>query len=403
MAAAATSGIWWLGTQSALAQASIRKNKEDGNVLVVVFLRGGADSLNMIAPYGEDDYYKLRPSLALKSPKSSSAGKLLDLDGFFGLNSALAPWENLFKEGKLAGIHAIGSGDRTHSHFEAMNTMERGWQDQTDKIGGGWLARHLNSTEGSGSPLRGISISPVLPDSLLGATHAQAVTSMSEYQLRTDDRNLRDAIRNVYQNANDPMAIAGHDTWSVLDSLNGVDPKNYKPDHSSTYPETPLGTAFKEVAFLIKQDLGLEVACLDAGGWDTHVTQGTTDGWMFGLLQDLALSSTAFLKDLGSLGSKTTVIIQTEFGRRVQENQSLGTDHGSGGCMFALGAGVNGGKIYGNWPTLVPNQLSGPGDLRVTTDYRAVLKEVTEKRLLNPNSAEVFPGFKSPSLNIFKT
>ena len=402
LAGAATAGVWWLSAKSALAQASMRKGGEDGNVVVVVFLRGGADGLNVVAPYGEDEYYRLRPSLALKSPKTGVGvgEKLIDLDGFFGFNPALQPLEGDFKEGTLAVVHAVGSGDESHSHFEAMNTMERGWTDQKDNFGGGWLARHLNMTEGSGSPLRGVAISSVLPDSLLGATSALAVERISDYRLQSESPELRAALRAVYQGQNDAMGKAGNDTWNVLDALNKVDPSAGRPDGGAVYPDTPVGNAFKEVAYLIKLDMGLEVACLDAGGWDTHVTQGTTDGWMYGLLDDLAKSIQAFQKDVGSLMSKTTVVVQSEFGRRVHENSGLGTDHGTGGCMMVLGAGVRGGKIYADWPGLVPDKQVGPGDLKTTTDYRSVLMDVVENRLGNARAGEVFPGFVGRGLGV---
>lgn len=402
LATAATAGVWWLATGSALAQATIRKDKQDGNVVVVVFLRGGADGLNVVAPYGEDEYYRLRPSLGLKSPRTNAPTrqKLIDLDGFFGFNPALGPLESLYKEGELAVVHAVGSGDISHSHFEAMNTMERGWTDQQEKTGGGWLARHLNMTEGTGSPLRAVSISSVLPDSLLGAPTALAVEKVTDYRFDSEDQDLREALRSLYEGPEDPIAKAGRDTWSVLDALNRVDPGAQKPENGASYPETPVGAAFREVSFLIKQDLGLEVACLDAGGWDTHVTQGTTDGWMFGLVEDLALSIAAFRQDLGSLNRKTTIVVQSEFGRRVYENSGLGTDHGTGGCMLVMGAGVKGGKVYADWPGLVPDRLTGPGDLQTTTDYRAVLWDVVQNRLGNPDPAQVFPGFKGRPLGI---
>lgn len=402
LAGAATAGVWWLGTRSALAQATIRKGGSDGNVLVVVFLRGGADGLNMVAPYGEDDYYRHRPSLGLKSPSSGVAAgkKLIDLDGFFGLNPGLAAFEGLYKEGSLAVIHAVGSGDVTHSHFEAMNTMERGWKNQQDTAGGGWLARHLNMTEGSGSPLRGVSIAPVLPDSLLGAVEAQAMVNVSEFRLNTQDEAMKAALGRLYANPGDDIARAGHDTLAVLKSLNGVDPRTYQSDGGANYPQTPVGEALSQVAFLIKRDIGLEVACIDAGGWDTHVTQGSTDGWMYGLLEDLSRSVAALMTDLGSLAQKTTVLIQTEFGRRVAENSGLGTDHGTGGCMFVLGAGVNGGKVYADWPGLVPDQLAGPGDLQTTTDYRAVLTDLLLRRLGNPDPRKVFPGYSGGGLGV---
>ncbi len=400
--ALALGSIWWASPKSALAKTVVRKDKTNRNVLVSVFLRGGADGLNLVAPYGEDEYYKLRPSLALKSPKSggSETSRLSDLDGFFGLSPALLPLLGAFKDGRMGIIHAVGSRDTTHSHFEAMATMERGLKTGGDEGSGGWLARHLNATGDSESPLRAVALSSIMPDSLAGATQALAIESITQYKLEMEEAQ-RDTLRKLYSRGDDPVSRAGRETMEVVDRLRKVDPAKYAPDAGASYPDTPMGRAFKETAFLIKQDIGLEIACLDGTGWDTHVTQGTVDGWLFGLVRDLAESMAAFEKDMGGEMSRVTVCVQTEFGRRVYENSGLGTDHGSGSVMLLLGGGVKGGKVYADWPGLIHDKLTGPGDLQITTDYRNILGELLIKRLETPSLSDVFPSLRYRELGVF--
>lgn len=396
----AAGGVWWASARSALSQALVRQKPTTDHVLVVIFLRGGADGLNIVAPHGEDEYYKLRPSLAIPRPTDRTAkNRLIDLDGFFGLNPALSPLEASYKEGELAIVHAVGSGDETHSHFEAMSTMERGLKNQADSTGGGWLGRHLTTSSGSPSPLRAVAFSSIMPDSLGGAIGATALSSLAEFRL-AEGLEI-EHLRKLYARGDGPIDQAGRETLQVLDSLNRVDPRGYQPEHGAAYPDHPTSQALREVAFLIKQEMGLEVACLDVGNWDTHVAQGQTEGWLSSLLGDLGRSVAAFRKDLGSRSKKVTVVVQTEFGRRVAENSGLGTDHGAGGVLFVLGGGVKGGKVYADWPGLVPDKLVGPGDLKVTTDYRDVLAELLAARFGNHRTAEVFPGLRHRPLGLF--
>lgn len=403
LASASLAGLWWLQPGTAWAQASV--TKRHGNVLVVIFLRGGADGLNIVAPYAEDAYYRARPSLGIAKPKASKpeSERLADLDGHFGLNPALSGLYPEFAEGRMAIVHAVGSGDKSHSHFEAMYAMEHGLTNRGDTANGGWLARHLAMTEGSSAPLRAVALSDVMPDSLSGYPNAVAINSLSNYRLRNADPEFRAALESIYDSPASELASAGQATLKVLDTFSKVDPANYQPEHGASYPDSPLGKAMKEVAFLIKTDVGLEVACLDSGGWDSHVTQGSTSGWLTELLKDLGGSVRALVRDLGKEMNRVTVVVQTEFGRRIGENSGLGTDHGAGSVMFAIGGGVQGGKVYGDWPTISSDALSGPGDLAVTTDYRQVLMPILSTWLHNPDARQVFPSFKGKPLQIMKT
>jgi uncharacterized protein (DUF1501 family) len=422
-AAGAASGIG--RSLSALASVTVGPNphKTGGDALVVVFLRGGADGLNIVAPHGEDEYHRQRPSLALARPndrKADPKARALDLDGFFGLHPSLSPLLPLYKNGQMGIVHAIGSGDKTRSHFEAMATMERGIASDTGAASG-WLARHLDTTaDPNDSPLRAVAITDTMPDSLRGATNATSLTSLADYKLAmpalmptgSDNKTFHapppdkradavtETLRGLYAanaGSSDALQNAGRETLAALDAIRQLDPAHYKPAPGADYPKNELGNGLRQAACLIKGNIGLEVACLDMGGWDTHVAQGRDAGWQPARLADLGRALAAFAADLGTDMNHVTTVVMTEFGRRVAENSGLGTDHGRAGCLFLMGGGVVGGKVHGEWPGLAEHQLEnaggGQGDLRVTTDYRDVLAEIVSARLKNPHLAEVFPDY----------
>lgn len=386
---------WMAGRKSALAQVGLSHDAEERDLLVVIFLRGGADGLNVVAPYGDDGYYRLRPSLALPKPTSSAADRTLDLDGFFAFHPVLAPIYPQFKEGKLAVLHAVGSNDHTRSHFEAMSAMERGLPQASTGAASGWLARYLTASRTDrDSPLRAVALGPILPDSLRGGGTGNAVRSVADYRLNADSRFER-LLKLAYAGGDDEAVQAGRDTLKILDALNKLDPKGYR---AGTYPQTELGEGLKQTALLAKAGVGLEVACLDKGGWDTHVAQGGTTGWLASQLDDVAKSLAGFVADMGERMARTTVVVMTEFGRRAYENTGLGTDHGRASFMFLMGGGVKGGKVYADWPGLAEHKLEEQGDLRVTTDYRNVLAEVLERRMALQDSQAVFEGLNPKSV-----
>ncbi len=386
----------WMSSR-AWAQASFQAEPEHDNTLVVIFLRGGADGLNFIVPHGDDDYHRLRPTLRI------GAKQAIDLDGFFGFHPALAPLEGLFKEGRLAGVHAVGSQDQTRSHFEAMAAMEKGQESGGESDQGGWLARHILATPGRTAPLRAVALSATMPDSLGGALSALAVPSIAEHRLRFEDPALEDLLARLYAQGEDAVAQAGRDTLQVLESLKKSDPRAYRPSAGAEYPDTDFGRALREAAYLRKGGFGLEIACLDMGLWDTHVAQGGTEGWMAGMMGELAQGIAAFLRDLGPHAEKTTVLVQTEFGRRAAENSGFGTDHGRASVMLLAGGGVKGGRIQADWPGLKTENLEGPGDLRVTADYRQVLAEILRRRLASPEISRVFPGLREAPLGLLSS
>lgn len=397
---------WLAAPKTALAQMALRPEGEpEGDALVVIFLRGGMDGLNAVAPYAEEDYYRLRPTLALARPNDrtrAQSDRVIDLDGFFGLHSALQPLAPIFERGELGIVHAVGSGDQTRSHFEAMSAMERGLSGGTAGTSGGWLARYLQATAREGdTPMRAVSLTSTTPDSLLGATHAVNLYNVAEYRL-DGEYGFRQKLAAMYGEGEDAISIAGRDTLDVLKKLDKLDPRAYAPSSGATYPDSELGQGLKQTAMLLKNGVGLEVACLDRGGWDTHVTQGAGTGWLASQLDDVGKSMAAFAADMGAGMKRTTVIAMTEFGRRVYENTGLGTDHGRGSCLFAMGGGVVGGKVHAKWPGLKEEQLEGPGDLRVTTDYRDVLGEALLKRSRLQEIGNVFLGHEPKPVGVFR-
>jgi uncharacterized protein (DUF1501 family) len=373
-----------------------------GDVLVVVFLRGAADGLNIVIPHGEEVYYQERPTLAIARPDDTSVERperAIDLDGFFGLHPSLEPLMDAWGSGHLGFVHACGSPEDSRSHFRAMEYMERGVTRDTGPASG-WLNRHLALLDNeSRSPLRGLGWGEAVPRSLLGSVPVMALSSISEAHLGRDldaAGLFKESLSILYQ-SNPEMSALGEETLDVLKAIEAIEPLNYRPAGDRIYPETEFSQGLKQIAMLIKTEIGLEVAAIDLGGWDTHFAQGATQGQMAELLSDLAGGLAAFHADLHEKIDNLTVVVMTEFGRRVAENASLGTDHGHGGVMVLLGGGVAGGRVHTEWPGLEREQLFGPGDLKVTIDFRDVLSEILKLRLGNRNIESVFPGYKPVS------
>ena len=378
-----------------------------GDVLVVVFLRGAADTLNMVVPHGDEAYYSLRPSLGIPRPDDAgakTAGRALDLDGFFGLHPALAPLLPAWREKHLAIVHACGAPDESRSHFKAMELMERGVTDERGPASG-WIGRHLASLDtGNNSPLRAVGLGEIPQRSLYGAVPISALRSIADFHLGGDAAavaQMRAAIASLYAGS-DTLGQLGQETLDILDILQKLDP-TAAPSSSAAYPSSDFGLGLRQISMLVKAEVGLEVAAIDVGGWDTHFAQGSVEGQMPALMADLASGLAAFHEDLHDHAGHVSVVVMSEFGRRAYENASLGTDHGHGSMMMLMGGNVDGGKVHGRWPGLSEGQLFGPGDLAVTTDYRQVLGELLARRLNNPDLASVFPGFESPGiLDLFK-
>lgn len=383
-------------------------NDPGANVLVCIFLRGGADTLNIVVPYGDRDYYANRPTISIPAPPKGEekADAAIRLDDFYGLHPKMKPLVPVYKEGRFGIVQAVGSDNSSGSHFEAQDQIEHG-EAAGKNVGGGWLGRHLRiraesgSAGRGGSPLAGISIGPTLPESLRGAPSASAFHSVDEIQLPASSGNPQAVSNALSQLYGAEVGIIGQQGAETLDLLKRVETlrdKPYAPAAGVAYPADDFGKGLAEVARIIKADLGLEVACLDLGNWDTHFFQGTSGGIQAGLIEKLAAGLAAFDADLRGHRTRVTTIAMTEFGRRLYENGSAGTDHGRGFAFMAMGQAVNGGKVHGDWPGLkeepgIPNQ-PGPGGMEVRIDYRSVLAEVLINATGNTKIDQVFPGFQ---------
>ncbi len=360
--------------------------------LVVVFLRGGMDGLSAVAPVFDDDYRRARPGLGVDRPKPGDTSGAAMLDDRFALSADLLPLLPLYREGRLAVVHAVGSDDDTLSHFEAQDQMEHG-ASRRRPLAGGWLGRWLRS-RGDTDPLAAIAFGERLPESLRGAPAACAVESIDDIAVSTstgDAAGFAAAVEALHSaDGVDPattlVRAAGRDALKLLARV--ADLRESKTT-GGAYPRTDLGRALSQVALLVKKEVGLVAAAVDHGGFDTHFAQRVA---MPPRLVELAEALAAFDADLGPLGGRVTTVCMTEFGRRVDENASLGTDHGRASCAFVLGGGVRGGRVVGRWPGLAKADLEEPDNLRVTTDYRDVLWEILAERLGAASPDAAFPG-----------
>lgn len=354
----------------------------DASAVVVVFLRGGADGLSLVAPVGDPGYRRLRPTLALEDP--------IDADGFFAFHPRLSPLVTRCRAGELAVVHAVGSDDQTRSHFEAQDRMEHAGASATD-VGSGWLARLVRGLGDPHGGLGAVALGTTTPEALRGAPSVAVFESAREHRLGADAGHLA-SLAALYR-ADDALGAAGRDALATLERL-----RDLPAGGAVRYPEGRFAERLRELARLLRAGVGVRAACVDLDGWDTHFVQA--DGFAENV-RTLAEGLDAFLEDLGDALGRVTVLVMTEFGRRAYENGSLGTDHGRASCLLAMGAGVRGGRVYGRWPGLAEGALEPPGDLAVTTDYRQVLAELIERRFGGVDRARVLPGVPSARLGLF--
>ncbi len=381
--------------------ASQQTTVEDKNVdiLIYVFQRGAADGLNLVVPYGDEDYYANRPTVALNKPDSGD-GSVLDLDGFFGLNPAMSALMPLYQNKNLAMIHACGSLETTHSHFETQDFIDRGIKDIGVKTG--WLARYVNSYEkGDSTSFKSTAMNTAVPKSLAGAQQVVALSNISSFKIvapQTEQEPVSNQLLSLFS-GDKPLDLVAQATFAGLDDVASIDPEEFPVESDAVYPNSGFGNRFKDLALLIKSGIGVETASIDIGGWDTHNDENAT---LAVLAKEFADTLAAFYADMGDRMQNITVISLTEFGRRVAENGSGGTDHGTGNVAFVMGGGVNGGQVFADWPGLRAEDLVGPGDLLPTTDYRTVIAELMDKRMNYTGFEELFPDFEVPEyLGIF--
>jgi uncharacterized protein (DUF1501 family) len=367
--------------------------------LVVIFQRGAADGLNIVVPHGEPAYYSMRPSINI------SRKDVIDLDGFFGLHPAMSSFQPLWQQRHLAMVHAAGSPDRTRSHFDAQDFMESGTPG-VKATESGWLNRTLHAMPANPdeSPFRAIALGPSLPRILSGSEPAVAINDINQFGV--GGRNPRAApLANIFesmyaQSGDSVLHGTAQETFEAVRMLKAADPAQYKP--AAEYPRGRFGDSLKQLAQLIKANLGVQIAFADIGGWDHHVNEGSTQGQIANVLRDFSQSLSAFWTDLGDLAEDTVVVTMSEFGRTARENGNRGTDHGHANVMFLMGGPVRGGKVYGRWPGLDPSQLYEGRDLALTTDFRRVLGEAVQHHLGNKILEAVFPGFDNRSSDFLK-
>ena len=388
----------------ALAEQDLGSGRR--KTLVFLFLRGALDGLHALSPFGEPRFQELRPQLALPAPDAQGEDqRLLDLGvPGFGLHPALAPLMPFWKEGTLALVHAVGSPDPTRSHFDAQDFLELG----TPGVKGtadGWLARSLRDAAiAERSPLDAVAISSRMPRALQGAPDALAFASLDQLRLRPlaggpggqkGRTQTRAAFEAMYgQRGEEPVATSGKEAFAALDLLERKLGQN-PPPPAVPYPGGPIAQSLRQLAQLIKADVGLRVGCADAGGWDTHAAQ---PGQLANNLRQLAEALSAFRRDLGPRAADVVLVAATEFGRTVRQNGANGTDHGHASIALVLGGGVRGGQLHGRWPGLAEDQLYDGRDLAVTTDLRSVLAAAAERQLGAKDPGRLFPGFSGTPL-----
>ena len=386
--------------RAALADGRAPRSK----ILIAVFQRGAVDGLSMIVPHGDPDYYAARGSIAIARPAPGLAEATIDLDGFFGLHPALAPLKPIWDDRRLAVVHACGSPDTTRSHFDAQDYMESGTPG-VKSTADGWLARGLAGMPGRppASPFRAVALGAVLPRILRGDVGAVAMSSLADFDVKEAGSVLagapgaRRGFESLYeQGVRDLLYGTGRETFEAVKMLKAAAPQRIAPAGGAVYPRGRFGESLRQIAQLIKADVGLEVAFADVGGWDTHAGQGNERGQLALRLKDFAEGLAALDRDLGPRMSDVVVLTMSEFGRTVRENGNRGTDHGHATAMLVLGGGVKGGRVHGRWPGLRREQLFEGRDLAVTTDFRSLFTEVAVRHLGAP-ADRLFPGFSVPS------
>ena len=377
--------------RTALAQTNNAHGK-DHPIIVAIFQRGAADGISMVVPFGDPYYAAARPQIAIPEPSRSSDERAIDLDGFFGLHPSLAPLKAIYDERHLAIVHAVGSPDSTRSHFDAQDYMESG-SPGNKSVSDGWLNRFLQSNpEQDASAFRAVSLTPTLPRSLAGPAAAVAMQRVADFGIRGGRATpeIEELFADLYK-----------DTFDAVKTLRSATSQQYTPADGVRYPNSPLSQALQQVAQLIKSDVGVEVAFAEVGGWDTHANQGASRGQLANQLRNFGDGLAAFYRDLGDRMHNVVIVTMTEFGRAVRQNGSGGTDHGHASCLFVAGGPVKGGKVYGRWPGLAPEQLHDGRDLALTTDFRSVFSEILVKHMAAKDSARVFPNFRpTAGLNI---
>lgn len=377
-------------------------------ILVCIFQRGAMDGLMAVTPFTDQYLKAARPTLFMSAAQNAKAKSLIDLDGKFGLHPSMSAFEPMFREKRLAIVHGIGSPNNTRSHFDAQDFMESGtpFKKGTES---GWLNRAVGLLgHDAATPFQAVSLTSSLPRSFYGLNPAVAISNLADFniQLRGNQAGANMASKSfedLYdQTSSGLLKNTGKESFDAIKMLQKTDVRNYQPENNVVYPQSALGNSLKQIAQLIKMDVGMEVAFAESGGWDTHFNQGTENGIFARNVNDLSNCIMAFWNDMAKYQDEVTVMTMTEFGRTVAQNGTGGTDHGRASCNFILGNSVSGGTVHGVMNPLAKENLEDGRDLAVTTDFRSVFSEVADKHLGIHNEKVLFPDWNGKQIGVMR-
>jgi uncharacterized protein (DUF1501 family) len=393
-------------------------------VLICIFQRGAMDGLMAVTPFTDTYLQAARPTLFMSAAKGNTMGgsttggnttgwnttgsPLIDLDGRFGLHPAMKSFEPLFRDKRLAIVHGIGSPNNTRSHFDAQDYMESG-TPFSKGTPSGWLNRAVGLLGHDATPFRAVSLTSSMPRSFYGDNPTVAIGNLQDFAIQMKGNPMganmaAKSFEDLYDQASsDLLKDTGKESFDAIKMLQKMDTHNYRPENNAVYPGSPLGNALKQIAQLIKMDVGLEVAFAESGGWDTHFNQGTESGVFARSAADLSNSIAVFWTDMAAYQDTINIMTMTEFGRTVKQNGTGGTDHGRGSCNFILGNDVNGGIVHGNMKELAIENLEDARDLPVTTDFRSVFSEVADRHLRINNDTVLFPGWQGEKIGMMRS
>lgn len=390
----------------AAAHDKIIRPYKKRKVMVCIFQRGAMDGLMAVTPFTDTYLQTARPTLFISAAKDGNDHPLIDLDGKYGMHPSLFSFAPYFKDKRLAIIHGIGSPNNTRSHFDAQDYMESGTPFNKGTASG-WLNRAVGLLgHDAQTPFTAVSLTSALPRCFYGDNPSLAISNLQDFaiQLRGNPNaagKVAGSFEDLYdQTASGLLKETGKESFEAMKMLQKADTRNYKPDNSAVYPNSALGNSLKQIAQLIKMDVGLEIAFTESNGWDTHFNQGAANGTFARNVTDLSNSITAFWTDLSAYQDDVTVMTMTEFGRTVRQNGTGGTDHGRASCNFILGNDVNGGIVHGKVQPLAVENLEDGRDLAVTTDFRSVFSEVADKHLQLSNDHVLFPDWNGERIGV---